>query len=109
MRNAKPIFTLSCPIIKFADENFEGFDDPTLYKQVVGSLQQLFITKPKIAFFVNQVVQYTHQPSKTYWQGVKQILTYLQVTIGYGLFLHKSSNFELVGYYDIDQGDNLDD
>lgn len=60
MSNAKPVFTPSCPIIKFVHKDFEGFDDPTLHKQVVGSLQYLCITKPKIAFFVNQVVQYMH-------------------------------------------------
>lgn len=52
----------------------DPFPDPTLYRQVVGSLQYATITRPDITFVVNRVCQYMHSPTIIHWQSVKQIL-----------------------------------
>jgi Reverse transcriptase (RNA-dependent DNA polymerase) len=55
MRGAKPINTPMAtgqPLSKFTGEIF---DNPQLYRSVVGALQYATITKPEISFAVNRV------------------------------------------------------
>jgi Reverse transcriptase (RNA-dependent DNA polymerase) len=40
----------------------ESFDDPQLYRSIVGALQYVTITRPEISFAVNQVSQFMHTP-----------------------------------------------
>lgn len=43
------------------------FEDPHLYRSVVGALQYATITRPDISFAVNKVSQYMHQPTTSHW------------------------------------------
>ncbi|CAN1184716.1 Retrovirus-related Pol polyprotein from transposon RE2, partial [Linum perenne] len=52
----------------------EPFHDPKLYRQTVGALQYVTITRPDITFAVNRVCQYMHSPTVQHWQAVKRIL-----------------------------------
>jgi hypothetical protein len=45
----------------------DAFDDPHLYRSVVGTLQYVTITRPNIAFAVNKVSQYMHAPTTLHW------------------------------------------
>jgi hypothetical protein len=66
---------------------FEGasFDDPTLYRSIVGALQYLCITRLDISFTVNKVSQFLQKPIVLHWQSVKRLLRYLKHTIHFGL------------------------
>jgi hypothetical protein len=66
---------------------FEGslFSDPTLYRNTVGVLQYLCITRPDISFSVNKLSQFMHKPMDSHWQSVKRLLRYLKHTIQFGL------------------------
>ncbi|KAF7838940.1 glutamate receptor [Senna tora] len=54
-------------------------EDPTIYRQAIGSLQYLTNTRSDIAFSVNKLIQFLSQPPDVHLQGVKRILRYLKV------------------------------
>ncbi|GMI69275.1 hypothetical protein HRI_000596800 [Hibiscus trionum] len=88
----------------------DPFEDCTLYRQVVGTLQHICTTRPDIQFFVNKVSQYMQAPRDKYWKAVKRIVRYLKGTIEHGLFFSNNSlTNDLVGYTDSDWGTNVDD
>ncbi|KAF5470687.1 hypothetical protein F2P56_011184 [Juglans regia] len=79
-----------------------SFDDTTLFRSTVGSLQYLSLTRPDVSFAVNRVCQFMRDPKLPHWTAVKRILHYLKSTINYGLFLSNSSPFTLHAYSDSD-------
>lgn len=85
------------------------FDDPSLYRSTVGSLQYLTLTRPETIFAVNQVYQFMHRPTNIHWATVKRILRYLNGTVNHGLLLRPSSVPSLLGYSNADWADNPDD
>ena len=77
MMDAKPIHTplpTSPPITLHSGSPLK---DPIEYRTIVGSLQYLPITRPYIAFVVNKLSQYMHQPTTEHWILVKRLLCYL--------------------------------
>ena len=87
----------------------DAFDDPTLYRSIVGALQYLAITRLDIFFTVNKVCQFMHCPTIPHWTVVKRILRYLKNTIHHGLLLRRSSSLSLNAYSDADWASCLDD
>lgn len=61
--------------------NVELFQDATLYRALVGSLQYLTFTRPNPSFVVNFVRQFMHQPSVYHFNIVKKILRFLKGTL----------------------------
>ncbi|XP_020695419.1 uncharacterized protein LOC110108904 [Dendrobium catenatum] len=61
--------------------------DSTFYRQLVGSLQYLTITRPDITFSTNQICQHMHDPKPINFKAMKRLLRYIQGTIAYGLAL----------------------
>ena len=70
----------------------EVFNDPTLYRSTIGALQYLLITRPDIAFSVNRLSQFMHNPRLSYWQATERLLRYLKQTIQFGLKIQQSSS-----------------
>jgi histone deacetylase 1/2 len=61
------------------------FEDITQYRNIVGSLQYLTLTRPDISFSVNKVCLYPHAPTTAHWTTAKHILRYIQGTLKIGL------------------------
>lgn len=78
--------------------------DPQVYRQVVGSLQYLCITRPDLAFAINRVSQSMHDPKPIHLRMVKRILRYLVDTKQHGLLLSRHSDARLYVYSDADWG-----
>eukprot|EP00253_Pinus_taeda_P030266 PITA_30266 len=76
--------------------------DPTLYRQLIGSLMYLVNTRPDICFAVNTMSQFMCEPRKVHWVAAKHILRYLQGTVDYGLDYRQGDGVRLVGYTDSD-------
>ncbi|XP_015965636.1 uncharacterized mitochondrial protein AtMg00810-like [Arachis duranensis] len=87
----------------------EHFHDLRLYRSIVGALQYLIITRSDIAFAVNRVSQFMHQPTLLHWKCVKRILRYVKGTVDHGLLFSKSTDFRLLAFSDADWGGGLDD
>lgn len=85
-----------------------SLSDPTEYRQVVGSLQYLLITRPDIAFAVNKLSQYMHCPTTEHWSFVKRLLRYLVGTIDDGLQIYHDSSRSLHAFSDADWAGDKD-
>lgn len=58
MADAKGISTPVQGGLKLSRFGFDYFDDPILYRSIVGALQYITITIPKIDYSVNEVCQF---------------------------------------------------
>ncbi|KAD3068636.1 hypothetical protein E3N88_36516 [Mikania micrantha] len=76
--------------------------DVTSYRSLVGALQYLTITRPDIAYAVNQVSQFLQSPTLDHLQHVKRILRYIKGTMSYGLVFSRVSSPTVLGYSDAD-------
>ncbi|KAJ0986595.1 hypothetical protein J5N97_004951 [Dioscorea zingiberensis] len=83
--------------------------DPTRFRQVIGGLQHLRMTRPDISFAVNKLSQFMHAPTEVHWVAVKRLLCYLNGTRSLGLRLLSSTPLLLHGYSDADWAGNPDD
>ena len=88
------------------------FENPTLYRSIVGGLQYLILTRPDIAYSVHKLSQYLSAPTLQHWLACKKVLRYLQATITYGLYIQQEGTLEtigLTGYSDADWACDIDD
>ncbi|GJW20212.1 putative RNA-directed DNA polymerase [Tanacetum coccineum] len=67
------------------------FSNPVKYRQVVGSLQYVNLSRHDITFAVNKVCQYMHASTENHWFTVKRILRYLHGTVEHGMLIRRSS------------------
>ncbi|XP_024178244.1 uncharacterized mitochondrial protein AtMg00810-like [Rosa chinensis] len=78
-------------------------EHPTTFRELVGSLQYLTITRPDIAFVVNMVSQFMSQPRVPHLIAAKRILRYVKGTLGHGLlFTSQRQPVTLSAYSDAD-------
>lgn len=59
--------------------------DPTMYRQLIGSLMYLVNTRPDICYAVNTLSQFMCEPRHIHFVATKHILRYVHGTVGYGL------------------------
>lgn len=102
---SKPISTS----FKLTKEDGESFDNPTLYKSIIGALQYLCYTRPDISFTINKLSRFLVSPTKLHQQACKRVLRYLKGSIHKGLWFRRSNNLSLEAYADADWGSCLDD
>ncbi|KAA0061434.1 putative mitochondrial protein [Cucumis melo var. makuwa] len=76
--------------------------DPTMYRQLVGSLIYLTLTRPDISYSVGVVSRYMSKPKKPHLEAVRRILRYLRGTTEYGLLYKKGQDCKLEGFCDAD-------
>ena len=76
--------------------------DPTLYRQLIGSLMYLVNTRPDICFAVNSLSQFMVEPRRVHWVAAKHVLRYLQGTLDYGLDYRQGDGIRLARYTDSD-------
>ena len=92
--------SISSPMVsscKLSKHGADIFQDPTLYRSVVGALQYATLTKPKISF--NKVCQFMAKPLESHWAVVKRILRYLKGTLSHGLLLQPASITKPLAFY----------
>jgi histone deacetylase 1/2 len=83
-------------------------DDAKSYRSIVGALQYLTITRPDLAFAVQQACLYMHDPRQHHQAQLKRILRYVRGTTSHGLLLRASSTLDVTAYSDADWGGCLD-
>ena len=83
--------------------------NPSLYRQLVGSLVYLTVTRLDISYAVHQVSQYLSAPRSTHYAAVLRILRYLKGTFFHGLFYSAQSPLVLRAFSNADwAGDPTD-
>jgi hypothetical protein len=76
--------------------------DPSEYRSIVGALQYITMTRPDMAYAVQQACLYMHDPREQHLALVKRTLRYLHGTTELGLHIHRSASLDLVAYSDAD-------
>ncbi|RVW37668.1 Retrovirus-related Pol polyprotein from transposon RE2 [Vitis vinifera] len=74
MLDCKPIDTPMDPNVKLIPGQGEPLGDPERYRQLVGKLNYLTITRPDISFPVSVVSQFLQSPCDSHWDVVIRIL-----------------------------------
>ena len=109
MENSREKTTPMEPNLKLARSEGKSLVDATFFRQLVGSLFYLTITRPDIAFSVGVVSQFMDQPHETHLVAAKRILCYIKGTLNYGLMYEKSKSFLLSGFVDADWAGDVND
>ncbi|BBG99703.1 Far-red impaired responsive family protein, partial [Prunus dulcis] len=103
MLDCKPTSTPLAAKISLSASDGDLLSSPTSYRELVGCLQYLTITRPDLAFAVNTVAQYMSAPRTSHMIAVKRILRYIKGTLDFGLTLcPQSSPARLTAYSDAD-------
>ncbi|CAL1412139.1 unnamed protein product [Linum trigynum] len=77
-------------------------ENPGIYKRLVGRLHYLTVTRPDIAFPVQQLCQYEREPRDTHLQAAYRVIRYLKGAPGQGLHFKANSDLVLKAYSDAD-------
>ncbi|XP_019465371.1 PREDICTED: uncharacterized protein LOC109363566 [Lupinus angustifolius] len=102
LQMANPVDTPLEVNVKYHRDEGDILPNPLLYRQLVGSLNYLTITRPDISFAVQQVSQFMHTPRHLHLAVVRRIIRYLKGTSHRGLFFPAGSSLQLLGYSDAD-------
>jgi hypothetical protein len=86
------------------DSDGPPVSDKTTYRSIAGTLQYLTITRPDLAFTVQQACLYMHDPRQNHQVQLKRILRYVRGTTTHGLLLRASSSLDVTAYSDADWG-----
>jgi hypothetical protein len=76
--------------------------DPTMYKQLIGSLMYLVNTTSDICFAVNTLSRYMVEPRHVHLVAVKHVLRCVHGMVGYGLRYVSDGEVKLHGYTEYD-------
>jgi Reverse transcriptase (RNA-dependent DNA polymerase) len=109
MQGAKPNSTPMATEKPLSKLDGVAFEDPQLYRSMVGALQCVIISRPDISFVVNRVSQFMNTPTTVHWVAVKSILRYLKGTIDFGLSISAKSSLTITSYSNSDWVGCLDD
>ena len=74
--------------------------DPSEYRSLTGALQYLTLTRPDLAFAVQQVCLFMHDPREPHMALIKRILRYLKGTLFAGLHLGTGPVNQITAYSD---------
>lgn len=83
--------------------------DATLYKQLVGCLMYLTVTRPDLMFVVCLISRFMSDPKEEHMMIAKRVLRYIKGTLDFGMFYGRSSKLNLVEYTDSDYARDVDD
>jgi hypothetical protein len=102
MKDAKPIKT-SMGTNGHLDLDTGGKSiDQKVYWSLIGSLLYLCASRPDIMLSVCMCERLQADPKDVHLRVVKRIMRYLVYTPMFGLWYHKGSTFDLIGYSDVD-------
>ena len=74
MEDCRPMATPMITNWKKIDTSEDDEAEPTLYRQLIGSLMYLVNTRPDICYAVNTLSQFMVEPRRAHWAAAKHIL-----------------------------------
>ncbi|XP_062113202.1 uncharacterized mitochondrial protein AtMg00810-like, partial [Humulus lupulus] len=99
---SKPSKTPMDPKLKLNNEDGELIANPSQYRQLIGRLLYLTLSRPDITYVVNHLSQFMSAPRSPHLQAIHHLLRYLKGTPGQGLLYSASSTLQLRGFSDSD-------
>ena len=102
MLDCKPISTPMDPNVRLQKDKGKDLEDVTMYRQLVGSLTYLTLTRPDISYVVGVVSRYMSNPKKPHLDAVRRILRYVKGTINFCILYKKTNDCQVMGYCDAD-------
>ena len=83
--------------------------DPSLYKNMIGSLLYLTASRPDISYSVGVCARYQANPKESHMTTLKRIIKYVKITAEFGVWYNKDTSDVLAGYFDADWAGNSND
>ena len=102
MLDYKPVDTPMDPNVKLVTRQGEPIRDPRRYRQPVGKLNYLTITRPDISFPVSVVSQFLQLPCDSHWDVVIRILRSIKGTPSQEVLYENRGHTQIVRYCDAD-------
>ena len=109
MTACKPISVPLEQNVKLRADTGDLLEDPAMYRQMVGSLIYMTITRPDLSYAVGLVSQFMQSPRKPHLDAVRRILRYVKSTVQYGLHFRSFGDLTLFGYTDADWAGSAQD
>ncbi|XP_074314341.1 secreted RxLR effector protein 161-like [Silene latifolia] len=91
-----------CPLIKLEPGKGTLLPHPDTYRQLVGKLIYLTISRPDIAFSVQLLSQFLQSPTSDHMQAARRVLRYLKSAPHQGVLFASTSAAQLTAYCDSD-------
>lgn len=82
--------------------------DETFYKQIIGSLMYITITRPDLQFAVSLLSRFMAKPTQLHLQAAKRVLRYLSGTMYFGIWYKRGGAGEILVYTDSDFAGDVD-
>jgi hypothetical protein len=102
MADCRPVSTPVDTRAKLSADAGDPIADASDYRSIVGGLQYLTMTRPDLAYAVQQACLHMHDPRAHHLAMVKCILRYVRGTASFGLQIHRSASLDIIGYSDAD-------
>lgn len=120
MGGCNPVKNPIVPGTKLVKEGGEVSVNSTLFKQLIGSLMYLSVTRPDIAFVVCLLSKFMADPKVSHMAAAKRVLRYVKGSVNLGVFYgrgaenlgiiyEKNSEVVLKAYTDSDYAGDTDD
>ena len=103
----KPVDTLIVQNHRLGEYSDQVSADKVRYQRLVGKLIYLSHTRLDIAYAVNVVSQFMHNPSEDHMGVVIRILRYLKSSPGKGLMFSENVHLNIEGYTNADWAGNI--
>ena len=100
MEDYRPMPTPMIANWKKIDTSEDDEVDPTLYRQLIGSMMYMVNTRLNICYAINTLSQFMVEPRRAHWAAAKHVLRYLQGTVDLGLKYTRGNDIGLSGFTD---------
>jgi hypothetical protein len=88
--------------LKLSQSDGVSLEDPSVYRQLVGRLLYLTITRPDISYSVQKLSQFIAYPRQTHLDTAYRVLRYLKSSPGQGIFFSATYELHLKAFCDSD-------
>ncbi|KAH9685044.1 protein kinase domain-containing protein [Citrus sinensis] len=88
--------------LKLSNDQGTLCQNPDQYRQLVGRLIYLTITRPEITYAVNILSQFMHTPRRPHYDATLRVLRYIKSSPGASILLSSTSSLELSAFSDSD-------
>ncbi|XP_072058230.1 uncharacterized mitochondrial protein AtMg00810-like [Arachis hypogaea] len=109
LSRSKPVSTPMLSSLKLISDRSEPYENPTLYRFLVGGLQYATLTYPEMSFSVNRVSQFMKNSKYYHWTALKRILRYLSGAYHHGLWFQKSTDLRVLVFANADWASDIED